>query len=514
MGFGLSLQRRRVRSISTLSGSHISFHLETGNSNTDLVASVIYKSSRHASTAETILILQIADKDDCCCIGRSRQANFAVSAKQHLAGKRRGSITVKVASGEFSLPCAWGLEPRHKDCNVQKTMRLLRNQLTRRKPPPLRLSSSTATTESKASDYKTPFLATYIEPRSCLDVKPIPRMAAHELDLRPRGASSTAAHRASGTESTLLLAKTKRPTLDDILADRSPPPWTFKAFDRYCQHNLCSENLHFVLDAGLYTKVYKEWREEFPEDNEEAAADPRMAQLMGIWKRLMRDYITRNAPKEINLPASVRDQLANIPEAEVPPDSKVLRLSVEKVRELMEESILLSFLNDKLPQTHSDENLNLRVGIQERPSAADLRSRSSGAHLQSSNTPSAASLQAATSGKSSGGGGYHKRSSSNNAPPASIYTPNNGRPMSLFSVKEDKASSAGSTYSDAGGPGSSMSTIMTPPGTPQQRRLSPWSNSGSAPKEVSAWKKLGSKLGLKKKTSGNMRNEPVFEDDE
>jgi len=330
-------------------------------------------------------------------------------------------------------------------------------------------------------------------------------MAAHELDLRPRGAG-TAVHRTSGTESTLLLMK--RPTLDDILADRSPPPWTFKAFDRYCQHNLCSENLHFVLDAGLYTKVYKEWREEFPEDGEEAAADPRMAQLMGIWKRLMRDYITRNAPKEINLPASVRDQLAHIPEAEVPPDAKVLRLSVEKVRELMEESILLSFLNDKLPQTHSDENLNLRVGGQERPSAADLRSRSSGAHLQSTNSPSAASIQAAASGRSSGGGGQHKRSASNTAAPASIYTPNNGRPMSLFSVKEDKASGLD------GGPASNTSSVMTPPGTPQQRRLSPWSNSSGAPKEVSAWKKLGSKLGLKKKPSGNMRNEPVFEDDE
>lgn len=356
-------------------------------------------------------------------------------------------------------------------------------------------------------------------------------MAAHELDLRPKNARmSSPSNRHSTAEASTPPLLTKRPTLDDILADRSAPPWTFRAFDRYCTHNLCSENLHFVLDAALYTKVYTEWREEFPEDDDASALDPRMAQLNGIWRRLIRDYITRNSPKEVNLPASVRDVLANLPETDIPPDAKVLRPSVGKVRELIEESILLSFLNDKLPQTQSDENLHLRASAPpERPNAMDLRTRSSAAHLPSIGAPTAISIQAASSGhggkSSSGNNIYHKRAvSTSTAPPpsSSIYaglnssSGNDERPRSLFSVKEKGGSAAASVLDRER---DSDVAVATPPGTPMQqsqRRLSPWSSKDAgANKELSTWKKLGSKLGLKKKGSGSLRkDEPVFEEDE
>jgi len=290
------------------------------------------------------------------------------------------------------------------------------------------------------------------------------------------------------------------------------------------------------LDAGLYTKVYTEWREQFPEDSDDSALDPRMAQLNGIWRRLIRDYITRNAPKEVNLPASVRDILAKMPESDIPPEAKVLQPSVQKVRELIEESILLSFLNDKLPQTQSDENIHLRISAPpERPSAMDLRTRSSAAHIPSIGAPTAISIQAASaghggksssSGSSSGGGIFHKRAVSTSTAPlpaSSLYSSlnsstNDERPRSLFSVKE-KGGAGSASANVFGDRGDNSEFVASAPGTPmqqQQRRLSPWSTKdANSNKEVSAWKKLGSKLGLKKKGSGNLRkDEPVFEEEE
>jgi hypothetical protein len=333
-----------------------------------------------------------------------------------------------------------------------------------------------------------------------VEIKLTPKMAAYDLDLRPKGATPPTSQRTSATDSSQLMMK--RPTLDDILADRSPAPWTFKAFDRYCQNNLCSENLHFVLDAGMYTKVYTEWKDAYPEDTPEAAQDPRMAQLLSLWRRLIREYITRNAPREVNLMASVRDVLANIKESDIPPDCKILRQSVATVRELIQESILLQFLNERLPQTHSDENLTLRSSTAERPTAGELRSKSSAAHIPSAAAPNAASMPG---GKSSGTT-FHKRSISTNAGPSSAYALNTGRPRSTYSNKDGKGGIDDSHLSAA---------ILSPSGTPQQRRMSPFSKEV---KEISTWKKISSKLtgGLKKKPSGTMKrgDDSVFEEDD
>jgi hypothetical protein len=328
-------------------------------------------------------------------------------------------------------------------------------------------------------------------------------MAAYDLDLRPKGATPPTSQRTSATDGSQLVLK--RPTLDDILANKSPAPWTFKAFDRYCQNNLCSENLHFVLDAGTYTEAYTAWKESNPEDSSEPAEDPTKAQLLSSWRRLIREYITRNAPREVNLMASVRDVLANIPESETPPDAKVLRQSVATVRELIQESILLQFLNERLPRTDSDEDLAHRTSTAERPNPAELRSKSSAAQIPSATAPYPASIQG---GKSSGST-YHKRSISTNAGPSSVYALNSGRPRSTYSNKDGKGGASSRDIDDS----HLSAAVLSPPGTPQQRRMSPFSKEV---KEVSAWKKFSSKLGLKKKPSGNMKrgDDSVFEEDE
>ena len=206
------------------------------------------------------------------------------------------------------------------------------------------------------------------------------------------------------------------------------------------------------------------------------------------------------------------------------------------VKRTKEESILLSFLNDKLPQTQSDENIHLRISAPpERPSAVDLRTRSSAAHIPSIGAPTAISIQAASaghggksssSGTSSGGGIFHKRAVSTSTAPLptnSIYSSlnsstNDERPRSLFSVKE-KGGAGSASANVFGDRGDNSESVASAPGTPmqqQQRRLSPWSSKdANSNKEVSAWKKLGSKLGLKKKGSGTLRkDEPVFEEEE
>jgi len=76
-----------------------------------------------------------------------------------------------------------------------------------------------------------------------------------------------------------------------------------------------------------------------------------------LWQRLMEAYIQPNGAREVNLPSEVRDPLLNQDCTKGPPRPEALDTAVFKVYELMEDSVLVPFLNSFSPhinQTTSD----------------------------------------------------------------------------------------------------------------------------------------------------------------
>ena len=139
--------------------------------------------------------------------------------KAHLSGqayKTGHTTTVTVASEKLSLASHWGLLPKNNECGLVKTMRFFRKQLNQQRrtlPLHTQSASSTATTcESDQSAQTTPFtLSPYLEPHSYIDIKPLPNMAAHELDLRPKSTRiSSPSNRLSTAESSTPPVLTKR----------------------------------------------------------------------------------------------------------------------------------------------------------------------------------------------------------------------------------------------------------------------------------------------------------------
>ena len=48
-----------------------------------------------------------------------------------------------------------------------------------------------------------------------------------------------------------------RPTLDEVLNNTTPPPYTLSAFIQYLSQNHCLETLEFILEAKHYCESYK-----------------------------------------------------------------------------------------------------------------------------------------------------------------------------------------------------------------------------------------------------------------
>lgn len=310
------------------------------------------------------------------------------------------------------------------------------------------------------------------------------------------------------------LMNSKRPSLEEILADRSPDPWTLQAFSTYCARNMCAENLNFIIDTRIFVRNYSLWRADHPDDTPDSASDVRSFQLNGMWKRILREYITPNGLQEINLSATIRDKLLSIPENKVPPDPAVLQPAIRSIRALMEDSILLSFLNEKLPQTTSPHSPTEEVAeyLEHRHSSSADRqslnkysSKSSASQIPPPTINLPLSPPATTNVVANL---FHKRPATHNQ----TTTNTSARQKAFPPTKtESYGSSSSNPYSEHGTDDTSAISMSsasththgstTPPTTPgniphRERRPSPWSRN-----DVS-WKKISSKLGLKKKASG------------
>ncbi|KAH6604982.1 regulator of g- signaling [Trichoderma cornu-damae] len=164
-----------------------------------------------------------------------------------------------------------------------------------------------------------------------------------------RPTSFTSSSEASSPRHTMT---SRPPTLDEILLDTAPPPWTLGAFMAYLSQNHCMETLEFTLDSQRYASVYEQFLSEAA-----ASSDHGTERICAWWEKLMQVYIIPCAPREVNIPAQVRDRLLRVPFGPNPPHPSELDEAGRIIYELMNDSLLVPFLESvaaPAAETHHD----------------------------------------------------------------------------------------------------------------------------------------------------------------
>lgn len=300
----------------------------------------------------------------------------------------------------------------------------------------------------------------------------------------------------------------RRPTLPEVLANTAPPPWTLSAFTAYLSQNHCLETLEFTMDAQRYRAHYNtmiETRDHFtPSQAAEEADFVRM-----LWQKLLDAYIMPNGPREVNLPAAVRDRLLSLPHKSTVPDPAELDPAAKIIYELMDESVLVPFLNSVAP-ARAPESLSLwgpdEFGTDlQMTGSGDGRSFSPGrTHGQREDSPPQS------------GSGNESLSPPRSLSPRISHQSHLGRPgpsrLSMLMSSTSATSSAEAIDSmtddstDSPSPSASALEPMTPPNTPPTSHVSfkgspPASGRTVRAEGSSGWRKMGAKLGWKKSRS-------------
>ncbi|KAJ6084684.1 regulator of G protein signaling domain protein [Penicillium canescens] len=144
-----------------------------------------------------------------------------------------------------------------------------------------------------------------------------------------------------------------RPTLDEVLNNTTPPPYTLNEFVKYLSKNHCLETLEFILEARRYRESYKSLVEAAGEStvttNSSSSVNLRM-----LYELLLTTYILPGAAREVNLSVNVRDALLRHKNMSTPPLPETLDPAVKNIHDLMEDSIFVSFLNSPSTFVHLD----------------------------------------------------------------------------------------------------------------------------------------------------------------
>lgn len=299
-----------------------------------------------------------------------------------------------------------------------------------------------------------------------------------------------------------------RPTLDEVLANTATPPYTLSAFMAYLSQNHCLETLEFTLDANRYRDTYNTACRKLRE-SPLVTDGPESEHLRMLWERLIAAYVVPGAVREINLTSQVRDGLLNCRYSSVPPLPQTLDSAVKRIHDLMDESIFIPFLNtfssstslqhslSTSPYDEIEESLAMTNASLE-DTAVRQPSRRKKASPQQSRADFSSHRQQAL--------GYPSRTASANVSAAAARTSH--RASGVGSVTSGDSASASLTDDSASGLSSpEMGEPMTPPTTPPSTDMYlPQGGMGQGqspkPRSDNAWRKMGMKLGWKKKSGG------------
>ncbi|KAI2617395.1 regulator of G protein signaling superfamily [Hypoxylon sp. NC1633] len=265
------------------------------------------------------------------------------------------------------------------------------------------------------------------------------------------------------------------PTLTDILSNTAPPPWTLSSFMAFLSQNHCLETLEFILDADRYGFTYHQVAQGQVPDGP--------AQICSLWRKVIDAYIMPCAPREVNLPAHVRDRLLRLPCCRAsPPDPSELDEAVQIVRDLINDSVLVPFLESVVPTPVEarvdDDAFDLRQGRSRLRIPMDFVPGD-----ESSQSPRGSYLPLFMMGRGSGAG---NRSTSGSVDSMDV------------DLMTDDSSSPNSTPS-----AESMTPPTTPPTSDYTRSTSP--NTLQRAISGNSWKRMGAKLGLTRKSKSIRR---------
>jgi len=268
------------------------------------------------------------------------------------------------------------------------------------------------------------------------------------------------------------------------------------------------------MDAQRYTTHYRNMMEKVQRDplTPISPSNQDVEYMRMLWQKLLDAYIAPNGPREVNLPSDVRNRLMSLPYEYIPPDATELEPAVKVIYELMDESVLVPFLNSvapmRAPESYSspwtsDESMtdsHVAASLDER-SLSPSRSR----HQQEGSPPQGHDIvsQSYT--------GPSPRLSQQSHLTAALGRAAGSR-LSTFMSGSSATSSSEAPESltddstDSPSPSGSALEPMTPPNTPPTSNAdftdaSPVSSPHTIRAEGSSWKKMGAKLGWKKPRS-------------
>lgn len=268
------------------------------------------------------------------------------------------------------------------------------------------------------------------------------------------------------------------PTLDEILSDSAPQPWTLSAFMAYLSQNHCLETLEFTMEAERYRQAYSQVMHE--------QTGYQVDHVCELWQKLIHAYIQPYGVREVNLPAHVRDHLLSLSASSLPPHPSELDEAVRIVYDLMNDSVLLSFLESLAPPPtdHYAEGWtqDARQGRSKLRIPRDLAS----SREDSSRSPKASFLPQLNIGRRSEG-------------------------LSHSASSSTEPADRGELTDDSGSHSPPSLEPMTPPTTPP---TSDWAFASTSPGTIqraisahnSGWKKMGAKLGFSKKSRSSRRS--------
>lgn len=247
----------------------------------------------------------------------------------------------------------WCLPSECDDCrllaNAQRTMRLLRSDLSRRKSPAR--SSNNFSASSKASSFVSVQSISTRDLDPSDDTSTMSSAAASPVS-RPRSSSNPNKNPITPATGPYCM---RRPTLKELLQDTAPAPWNLNNFVEYASNNLCLENIEFVQDATRYRDMYHELGTDPNGDDARSMSSGEQEQLKERWTRIIFLYIAPSSPREVNLVGDIRSALAKVSVADAPPHPRHLQPAISKIVELIEDSILLGFFNEYASMATSEE---------------------------------------------------------------------------------------------------------------------------------------------------------------
>lgn len=350
---------------------------------------------------------------------------------------------------------------------------------------------------------------------------PSPPLEATEINITPDDDFKMGSEHAQSRpisvvskKETGILSPTYRPTLDDVLNGTAPAPYTLSAYTAFLSQQHCLETLEFVTEAKKYATKYDEYAAIYhgmplTTDCSEGF------ELQQDWIRIMDIYVKPGAPREINLPAEERDDLVDEPYEPKPPNPEALDPAIQRMRDLMSDSIFIPFCNSVKTASHaatysalsdvtrprsladgSGMTYDERSSVHRRQQSARRRSPPTSSRFQPSRSPPQASSRASALTS-----GLNRTSNSRLSQHLS-----NASGTSEGGLTDDSGSAGSARPGDVD---STLSPPLTPPTSDMPQPYSPqtpqlnYSHSTKPSRgESGGWKRMGMKIfGAKKKGS-------------